>query len=61
DQVGLRLCERTAALVAPPPPAGTPVDDFLAAVIAGRRERDAARFAREAALRERLRQAVRQR
>ena len=40
--------------VAPPPPPGTPPEAFLAAVVAARRERDAARLAREAELRRRL-------
>lgn len=52
--VGVRLSGQVATHVAPPPPAGTPPDRFLAAVIAGRRERDAARLAREAELRRRL-------
>ena len=52
--VGGRLATQVLAHVAPPPPAGTPPEEFLAAVVATRRERDTARLAREAALRERL-------
>lgn len=52
--VGHRLAEQVARHVYPPPPAGTPADAFLAAVMAGRRELDAARLAREADLRRRL-------
>ncbi len=48
------LSARTAQYVAPPPPAGTPAEDFLAAVSAMRRERDTARLANEAQLRERI-------
>jgi uncharacterized RDD family membrane protein YckC len=53
-QVGDRLAGQTAAYVAPPPPAGTPPEAFLAAVIATRRDRDLARLQREDALRRRL-------
>jgi uncharacterized RDD family membrane protein YckC len=52
--MGSRLAEQAATLVAPPPPLGTHPEDFLAAVVATRRERDAARLRREAALRRRL-------
>jgi uncharacterized RDD family membrane protein YckC len=52
--IGGRLAAQVAEYVAPPPPAGTPPEAFLAAVIASRRERDAARLAREAELRRRL-------
>ena len=52
--IGGRLATQVAEYVAPPPPAGTPPEAFLAAVIASRRERDAARLAREAELRRRL-------
>ncbi|MBB6628711.1 RDD family protein [Nocardioides sp. KIGAM211] len=52
--IGGRLAEQVAAYVAPPPPPGTPPEAFLAAVVASRRERDAARLAREADLRRRL-------
>jgi hypothetical protein len=40
--------------VAPAPPAGTPPEAYLAAVVATRRDRDARRLAREAELRRRL-------
>lgn len=46
--------EATRIYVAPPPPAGTPPEAFLAAVQAERRDRDAGRLQREAALRQRL-------
>lgn len=49
-----RLARELAPYVAPAPPAGTPPEDFLAAVAATRRERDAARLAREDRLRRRL-------
>lgn len=52
--IGGRLAEAVSAYVAPPPPPGTPPEAFLAAVSAARRERDAARLAREAELRRRL-------
>ena len=52
--VGTRLAEAVSQYVAPPPPRGTPPEAFLAAVVAARRERDAARLAREADLRRRL-------
>ncbi len=52
--LGSRLAAQVSAYVAPPPPPGTEPADFLAAVIAARRERDIARFAREAAMRSRL-------
>jgi uncharacterized RDD family membrane protein YckC len=52
--IGADLATRVAAYVAPAPPPGTPPDAFLAAVIASRRRRDAARLAREAELRRRL-------
>ncbi|RLV50620.1 RDD family protein [Nocardioides mangrovicus] len=48
------LAGQVAAYVAPPPPRGTAPEAFLAAVQAERRERDARRLAREAQLRERL-------
>jgi uncharacterized RDD family membrane protein YckC len=51
--IGAQLAARTAPLVSPAPPPGTPPEAFLAAVIAVRRERDAARLAREAELRDR--------
>ncbi len=49
-----QLARETAAYVAPAPPAGTPPEAFLAAVVAARRERDTARLAREDRLRRRL-------
>jgi uncharacterized RDD family membrane protein YckC len=52
--LGSRLAAEASPYVAPPPPPGTAPHDFLAAVIAARRERDGARLAREAAMRERL-------
>lgn len=52
--LGSQLAAEVAAFVAPSPPAGTAPHDYLAAVIASRRERDAARLSREASLRERL-------
>jgi uncharacterized RDD family membrane protein YckC len=52
--IGHRLATAVSEHVAPPPPAGTPPEAFLAAVVAARRERDAARLAREAELRRRL-------
>ena len=52
--IGARLADEVSGYVAPPPPPGTPPEAFLAAVIAARRERDAARLAREADLRRRL-------
>jgi uncharacterized RDD family membrane protein YckC len=48
------LAAQVQQYVAPPPPPGTPPDAFLAAVVAVRRERDARRLSREAALRQRL-------
>ena len=53
-RLGAELAEETSRYVAPAPPAGTPPEAFLAAVIASRRERDAARLAREESLRRRL-------
>jgi uncharacterized RDD family membrane protein YckC len=54
DDLGSRLAAEVSPYVAPPPPPGTAPHDFLVAVIAARRERDSARLAREAAMRERL-------
>lgn len=51
--LGAQLAARTAPLVSPAPPPGTPPEAFLAAVVVVRRERDAARLAREAHLRNR--------
>ncbi|MDO9456828.1 RDD family protein [Nocardioides sp.] len=52
--VGARLAEEVSAHVAPLPPVGTRPEDFLAAVIGSRRERDLARLRRQAAVRQRL-------
>lgn len=52
--LGLRLAEQVQPFVSPPPPAGTPPEAFLAAVLVARRERDLARLNREAALRHRM-------
>jgi hypothetical protein len=52
--VGQRLADDVATYVAPAPPHGTTPEDFLAAVIASRRQRDLARLEREAAMRDRL-------
>src|SRR4029077_10244244 len=48
------LADRPLSYVAPPPPRGTPPEQFLAAVAAERRERDRGRLHREAELRHRL-------
>lgn len=53
-EVGTRLATEVSRYVAPAPPPGTPPEAYLAAVAASRRDRDAARLAREAALRSRL-------
>ncbi len=52
--IGNRLATAVSEHVAPAPPPGTPPEAYLAAVVASRRERDAARLAREAELRRRL-------
>ena len=52
--IGGQLAGQVGGYVAPAPPPGTPPEEFLAAVIASRRERDSARLAREAELRRRL-------
>lgn len=52
--IGGRLADEVARHVAPPPPPHTRPEDFLAAVVASRRERDQARLHREAELRRRL-------
>lgn len=54
EQLAQRLAAQASAHVAPPPPAGTHPEQFLAAVLAARRERDVARLERERALRQRL-------
>lgn len=52
--IGTRLADEVRHHVAPAPPPHTRPEDFLAAVIASRRERDQARLRREAELRQRL-------
>lgn len=52
--MGARLADQVSAHVAPMPPYGTAPEDFLAAVLAGRRERDLTRLRRQAAFRDRL-------
>lgn len=52
--LGNRLAQAVCEYVAPAPPPGTPPEAYLAAVLAARRDRDAARLSREAALRRRL-------
>ena len=52
--LGNQLAEQVRPYVAPPPPAATSPEDFLAAVIASRRDRDLARLQREDQLRRRL-------
>ncbi|MGI8646123.1 MAG: RDD family protein [Nocardioides sp.] len=54
QSLGVRLADETKPYVAPAPPPGTSPEDFLAAVIAARRDRDHARLVREAELRQRL-------
>ncbi len=52
--IGARLADEVVKYVAPGPPPGTTPEDFLAAAIAARRERDLARLRREADFRHRL-------
>jgi hypothetical protein len=52
--LGHDLATQVSRHVAPPPPPGTSPEAYLCAVVASRRERDAARLQREAALRARL-------
>lgn len=52
--LGVRLAVQVSQYVAPAPPPGTPPEPYLAAVLAGRRERDSARLHREEQLRRRL-------
>jgi uncharacterized RDD family membrane protein YckC len=52
--IGARLADEVLRYVAPGPPANTAPEDFLAAVIAARRERDLSRLRREADFRHRL-------
>lgn len=54
SNLGVRLADEVLRYVAPAPPPQTPPEDFLAAVIASRRERDLARLRREQDLRRRL-------
>lgn len=54
DTIGQDLARKVMEHAAPPPPAGTHPEYLLAAVLAERRSRDAARLEREAALRQRL-------
>jgi uncharacterized RDD family membrane protein YckC len=54
QRLGVRLADETRPYVAPAPPPGTPPEDFLAAVIAARRDRDHARLVREERMRQRL-------
>ena len=54
QSIGSRLAEEVSRYVAPAPPPGTRPEDFLAAVIASRRERDLARLRRQGDLRRRL-------
>lgn len=49
-----QLAAQVSAYVAPAPAPGTPPEQFLAAVLASRRERDLARLGRERALAERV-------
>jgi uncharacterized RDD family membrane protein YckC len=53
-RVGDELARQVMGLAAPPPPPGTHPEYLLAAVLSERRARDAARLARESALRQRL-------
>jgi uncharacterized RDD family membrane protein YckC len=54
QRLGDTLATRLTPYVAPPPPAGTTSWDFLAAVLASRRDRDLARLHRDESLRSRL-------
>lgn len=54
DALGRRLLDELPRHVAPPPPVGAPVDRVLAAVLAERHRRDAARLAGLEATRRRL-------
>jgi len=54
ELLGRQLAAQVQQYVAPPPPAHTRPEDFLAAVIASRRDRDLARLQREDQLRRRL-------
>jgi uncharacterized RDD family membrane protein YckC len=52
--MGARLADEVLKYVAPEPPPRTAPEDFLAAVIASRRERDLARLRRQSEFRQRL-------
>jgi len=52
--IGARLADEVLRYVSPPPPPGTAPEDFLAAVISSRRERDLSRLRRESEFRHRL-------
>jgi uncharacterized RDD family membrane protein YckC len=52
--IGARLADEVLKYVAPEPPPRTAPEDFLAAVIASRRERDLSRLRRESEFRQRL-------
>ncbi|MEJ7833181.1 MAG: RDD family protein [Nocardioides sp.] len=52
--IAARLADEVSQYVAPAPPAGTAPEDYIAAVIASRRERDLARLRRESEFRQRL-------
>lgn len=54
QRLGDDLASRVTPYAAPPPPPGTSSWDFLAAVVASRRERDLARLRRDETLRARL-------
>lgn len=54
EVLGSDLIDRVLPYVSPNPPAGTPREAVLAAVLAERRTRDAGRLRRETALRERV-------
>jgi len=54
EEMARRLADQVRPYVAPAPPPGTTAEDYLTAVVAARRTRDAARLHRDAALVERL-------
>ena len=54
DEMGRRLLAEMSLYVSPPPPGGNHPEYVLAAILADRRRRDAARLDRDAALRRRL-------
>lgn len=55
EELGRRIADDLSLYVSPPPPAGTAREDFLAAVLAERRERDLVRLRAEQAQVDRLR------